>query len=492
MFNRLKKISEILKGIEVVETFGSTDLKINTIQFDSRKVKSGDLFIAIQGTQADGHSYIEKVIQSGAKAVICEVLPEIKNGVVYIQVKNSSKALGISASNFYDSPSSKLKLVGVTGTNGKTTIASLLFELFQNLGYPSGLISTIQNKIENNIVAATHTTPDPIQLNKLLDQMVNEGCEFCFMEVSSHAIDQDRIAGLEFAGGIFTNLSHDHLDYHISFDNYLKAKKIFFDELPSKAFALTNTDDRNGKIMLQNTHAIKKSYSLKGVADFKCRIIENNFDGLLLNINGQELCSNLIGSFNAYNLLAVYAAAVLLGEKQAEVLTALSNLKTVEGRFDYIRSLNNIVGIVDYAHSPDALKNVLDTIDAIRTHNETLITVFGAGGNRDKQKRPIMGKVACERSDKVILTSDNPRSEAPEEIIKEIENGIGPEYSNRVISITNRKEAIKAACSFARNGDIILVAGKGHEKYQEINGIKHPFDDKEILKNYLLTNINTN
>lgn len=488
----MKKVTDILKRVDIIKSIGSMEVEINAIQFDSRKVNDNDLFIAIKGTQVDGHAYIDKTIQFGAKIIICEILPEQKDGILYIQVNSSSRAMGLIASNYFDSPSSKLKLVGVTGTNGKTTIASLLFELFQNLGYPSGLISTIQNKIENKVVAATHTTPDPIQINKLLDQMVTEGCEYCFMEVSSHAIDQDRIAGLEFKGGIFTNLSHDHLDYHVSFDNYLKAKKKFFDELPAKAFALTNTDDRNGKIMLQNTKAIRKSYSLKSASDFKCKIIENNFDGLLLNIDGQELCSNLIGSFNAYNLLAVYSAAVLLGEKPSEVFTALSALETVEGRFDYIRSLNNIVGIVDYAHSPDALKNVLDTIDSIRTHNETLITVFGAGGDRDKQKRPIMGKIACEKSDKVILTSDNPRSESPEEIMREIEKGIEPQYSNRVISISNRKEAIKAACSFARNGDIILVAGKGHEKYQEINGIKHPFDDKEILKNYLLTNINTN
>ena len=488
----MKKLSDILKGVEIVKTIGSTNIDINSIQFDSRKINNGDLFIAIKGTQVDGHTYIEKVIHLGAIVIICEVLPKQQNEVVYIQVNNSSKTLGIIASNFYEFPSSKLKLVGVTGTNGKTTIASLLFELFQSMGYPSGLLSTIQNKIENKIVTATHTTPDPIQINKLLGQMVNEGCEYCFMEVSSHSIDQDRIAGLVFTGGIFTNLSHDHLDYHLTFDNYLKAKKNFFDELPANAFALTNTDDRNGKIMLQNTEAIRKSYSLKSISDFKCKIIENNFDGLLLKINGQEFCSNLIGSFNAYNLLAVYAAAILFGEKSEELLTTLSNLKTVEGRFDYIRSVNNIVGIVDYAHSPDALQNVLNTIDSIRTHNETLITVFGAGGDRDKQKRPIMGKVACEKSDKVILTSDNPRSEVPEEIMKDIENGIGVEYLNRVISITNRKEAIKAACSFARSGDIILVAGKGHEKYQEIEGIKHPFDDKEILKNYLLTNINSN
>ena len=488
----MKKLTDILKGVEIIKTIGLTDIGINSLQFDSRNVNDGDLFIAIKGTQVDGHSYIEKAIQSGSKVVICEILPEQEKGITYVQVNNSSKALGTTASNFYHFPSSKLKLIGITGTNGKTTIASLLHELFQNLGYPSGLLSTIQNKIDNKVFSATHTTPDPVQINELLNQMVNEGCEYCFMEVSSHAIDQDRIAGLEFTGGIFTNLSHDHLDYHINFDNYLKAKKKFFDELPTKAFALTNTDDKNGKIMLQNTRAKRKSYSLKSASDFKCKIIENHFDGLLLNINGQEFCSNLIGNFNAYNLLAVYSTAVLLGEETTEVLTSLSNLETVEGRFDYIRSGNNIVGIVDYAHSPDALKNVLDTIDSIRTHNETLITVFGAGGDRDKQKRPLMGKVASEKSDKVILTSDNPRSEAPEDIMKEIEKGIDARYSNRVISITNRKEAIKTACSFARNGDIILVAGKGHEKYQEIKGIKHPFDDKEILKNYLLTNINTN
>ena len=488
----MRKLTNILNGVEIIKTLGSTDIDINSLQFDSRKVNNGDVFIAIKGTQVDGHLYIDKAIQSGSKVVICEILPEQKKGITYIQVNNSSIALGITASNYYNSPSSKLKLVGITGTNGKTTIASLLYRLYQNLGYPAGLLSTIQNKIENKVVAATHTTPDPIQINKLLDQMVTEGCEYCFMEVSSHAIDQDRISGLEFTGGIFTNLSHDHLDYHLHFDNYLKAKKKFFDELPVKAFALTNTDDKNGKVMLQNTQANRKSYSLKSASDFKCKIIENHFDGLLLNIDGQEFCSNLIGNFNAYNLLAVYAAAILLGEKPSEILITLSNLETVEGRFDYIRSLNNIIGIVDYAHSPDALKNVLDTIDSIRTHNETLITVFGAGGDRDKQKRPLMGKVASEKSDKVILTSDNPRSEAPEEIMNDIENGIAPQYSNRVISITNRKEAIKAACSFARNGDIILVAGKGHEKYQEIKGVKHPFDDKEILKNYLLTNINTN
>lgn len=488
----MRKLADILKGIEVIKTIGSSDIEINTIQFDSRKVNTGDVFVAIKGTQVDGHNYIDKVLQSGAKAIVCETIPERLEGAIYILVKSSSKALGMMASNYYENPSSKLKLVGITGTNGKTTIASLLYKLFQNLGYPTGLLSTIQNKIENKIVAATHTTPDPIQINKLMDQMVSDGCEYCFMEVSSHAIDQDRIAGLNFAGGIFTNLSHDHLDYHLNFDNYLKAKKKFFDELSPEAFALTNTDDKNGNIMLQNTKAIKKSFSLKGASDFKCKIIENDFEGLLLNIDGQELCTKLIGNFNASNLLAVYAAAVLLGENPAEVLTALSSLETVEGRFDYIRSANNIVGIVDYAHSPDALKNVLDTIDSIRTHNETLITVFGAGGDRDKEKRPIMGKVASEKSNKVILTSDNPRSEVPEEIMKDIENGIGPEYSNRVISITNRKEAIKAACSFARSGDIILIAGKGHEKYQEIEGVKHPFDDKEILKNYLLTNINTN
>jgi UDP-N-acetylmuramoyl-L-alanyl-D-glutamate--2,6-diaminopimelate ligase len=489
----MMKLSQILKGVAIKKAIGDTDIEISSVQFDSRKIGSSDIFVAVKGTKLNGHDFIDKVIESGAIAIVCENLPtNINPEITYVQVEHSGKALGIMASNQFGNPSSKLKLVGVTGTNGKTTIASLLYEVFQKLGYKSGVLSTIRNKVGERIVEATHTTPDPIQLNSLLHQMVHSGCSYCFMEVSSHAIDQYRIAGLNFQGGIFTNLTHDHLDYHGTIENYLKAKKKFFDQLPSDAFALTNIDDKNGRLMLQNTKALKKTYSLKSDSDFKCRIIENQFEGLKLNIDGEEFWSNLIGKFNAYNLLSVYASAILLGEKKSDVLTALSTVKAVEGRFDYIRSQNNIVGIIDYAHSPDALINVLGTIAAIRTKNETLITVIGAGGDRDKLKRPEMGKVASEKSDRVILTSDNPRSENPEDIIKEMEQGIDLLHFKKVISIVNRKEAIKTACALAKPGDIILVAGKGHEKYQEIKGEKYPFDDKEILKNFLLTNINNN
>jgi UDP-N-acetylmuramoyl-L-alanyl-D-glutamate--2,6-diaminopimelate ligase len=489
----LKKLGEILTNIEVTKVIGPIYIEISSIEFDSRNVKPDTVFVAVKGTQVDGHSYIDKAVSSGAKVIVCEHLPKKLHKIItYIQVKNSAKSLGILSSNFHDNPSSKLKLIGITGTNGKTTIVSLLFELFQKMGYACGLISTIQNKIENKVVNATHTTPGPVQINKLLNQMVEAGCSFCFMEVSSHAIDQERIAGLEFAGGIFTNITHDHLDYHKTFIEYLKTKKKFFDELPDSAFALSNIDDKNGNFILQNTKALKRTYSLKSVSDFKCKIIENLFEGLLLDIEGQEFWSNLIGHFNAYNLLAVYATAVLLGKDKTEILLTLSLLDAVEGRFEYIRSQNNIRGIVDYAHSPDALENVLNTISSIRTRNETLITIIGAGGNRDKKKRPLMGQIASRKSDKVIITSDNPRSEDPEAIIKDIEKGVEPQYFNKVISIVNRKEAIKTACVFAKHGDIILLAGKGHEKYQEIKGVKHPFDDKEILKEFLLINVNSN
>ena len=486
-------LQNILKGIKVTKVIGNPDLEIRSVQFDSRKIEPADVFVAVKGTKSDGHEFIGQVIQAGAVTVVCESLPtDLNDKVTYIQVEKSGLALGLMASNQFDNPSSKLKLVGVTGTNGKTTIASLLYEVFQKLGYKSGLLSTIRNKIGDRIIEATHTTPDPIQLNNLLNQMVHSGCSYCFMEVSSHAIDQDRIAGLVFKGGIFTNLTHDHLDYHGTVENYLKAKKKFFDQLTPDAFALTNIDDRNGRVMLQNSKALKKTYSLKSDSDFKCRIIENQFEGLQLNIDGEEFWTNLIGKFNAYNLLAVYAAAILLGERKSDVLTALSAVKAVEGRFDYIRSQNNIVGIIDYAHSPDALSNVLSTIAAIRTRNETLITVIGAGGDRDKLKRPLMAKVACDFSNKVILTSDNPRSENPEDIIDEMEKGIDVINTGKVLKIVNRKEAIKTACALAKPGDIILIAGKGHEKYQEIKGVKYPFDDKEILKGFLLTNINSN
>jgi UDP-N-acetylmuramoyl-L-alanyl-D-glutamate--2,6-diaminopimelate ligase len=489
----LNRLSQILIGVEVAKIIGNTESIIGSVQFDSRKIVSTDVFIAIKGTKSDGHAYIDYVISCGVKAVVCEYLPnETIQGVTYIIVKNSGRALGIMASNLYGIPSSKLILVGVTGTNGKTTTATLLYEVFQKLGYKSGLLSTILNKVGDRKVDATHTTPDPLQLNNLLNQMVNASCNFCFMEVSSHAIEQERIAGLIFKGGIFTNLTHDHLDYHGTIENYLKTKKKFFDQLSAEAFALTNIDDKNGRIMIQNTKAIKKTYSLKSDSDFKCRITENHFEGLQLNIDGEDFWSNLIGKFNAYNLLAVYAASILLGEKKTEVLAALSTIKSVEGRFDCIRSENNIIGIVDYAHTPDALNNVLNTIAAIRTRNEILITVIGAGGDRDKLKRPLMGKIASEKSDRVILTSDNPRSENPEDIVKEMEGGIDPIHSKKVLSIINRKEAIKTACALAKPGDIILIAGKGHEKYQEIRGEKYPFDDKELLKGYLLTNINNN
>jgi UDP-N-acetylmuramoyl-L-alanyl-D-glutamate--2,6-diaminopimelate ligase len=486
----MKMLHEIITGVKVMKIIGSEDIAIASVQFDSRLVHPGDLFVAVKGTKSDGHRFIDKAIESGAVAILCEHLPEkLNKKTTWVQTTGSARALGISASAFYGNPSAGLGVIGVTGTNGKTTIASLLYEVFQKLGYKSGLISTIQNKIGDRIISSTHTTPDPVQLQSLFNQMVNEKCTHCFMEVSSHAIDQDRIAGIRFAGGIFTNLTHDHLDYHLTIENYLKAKKKFFDELPADAFALSNIDDKNGKVMLQNSPAARKTYSLKSASDFKGKVIENRLEGLQLEFDGQEFFSQLIGKFNAYNLLAVYAAAVLTGKDPKEVLTALSDIKVVEGRFDYIRSQDNIVGIVDYAHTPDALVNVLNTIDAIRTHNETLITVIGAGGDRDKLKRPLMAKAVCEKSDLVILTSDNPRTENPDEIIRDMQKGIDPSQTRKVISITNRKEAIKTACHMARTGDIILVAGKGHEKYQEIRGMKHPFDDKEILKNFLLTRV---
>jgi len=489
----LKTLNEILAAVRITKAIGSTDIRINSVQFDSRLIKPGDVFVAVKGTQSDGHDFIEMAIQSGAVAIICEILPSKPDqNITYVQTYHSGKALGLMASQLFDNPSTRLNLIGVTGTNGKTTIVSLLHEVFRKLGYRAGLLSTIQNKTGDTVIPATHTTPDPVQINSLLYRMVREGCSYCFMEVSSHAVDQDRIAGLMFKGGIFTNLTHDHLDYHKTLENYLKAKKKFFDDLPAEAFALSNIDDKNGRVMLQNTKALKKTYCLKSASDFKGKIIENQFDGLHLDFDGQEFISQLIGKFNAYNLLAVYAAAILSGEDKNEVLTALSSVKAVEGRFDFIRSQNNIVGIVDYAHTPDALVNVLNTISSIRTKNETLITIIGAGGDRDKLKRPVMGKVACEKSDKVIITSDNPRSEEPEDIITDIEKGIDPAQLKKVLTITNRKEAIKTACIMARPGDIILIAGKGHEKYQEIRGVKYPFDDKEILKNYLLTNINHN
>jgi len=482
----LKKLKDILINVELLNKVGKTDMEVVSIEFDSRKCKSGSLFVAVKGTQVDGHEYISKAVANGASMVVCEKIPSEKyEDVQFILVKNSAKTLGEMAANFYDNPSADLKLIGVTGTNGKTTIVNLLFEIVRKLGYKAGLLSTIENKIEDDIISSTHTTPDPVQLNQLMNQMVEEGCEYCFMEVSSHSIDQERIAGLEFDGAIFTNITHDHLDYHKTFDSYIKAKKKFFDDLSESAFALTNIDDRNGLQMLQNTIGKKYTYALKKPANFKTKIIENQFDGLCLNIDDNELWSKLVGEFNAYNILAVYAAMILSGEDKVEVLTALSSLNIVEGRFDFIRSANNITGIIDYAHTPDAVKKVLETINAIRTKNETLITVVGAGGDRDSSKRGSMGKIASKLSDKLIITSDNPRTEDPGSIIKQIEEGIEPMHTSKYISIPDRKDAIKTACMLAKSNDIILVAGKGHEKYQEINGVKHPFDDKEILKEYL-------
>ena len=479
-------LKDILFKSGIIRVVGTTDVEISSVCFDSREVEINDLFIAVKGTQVDGHLYLEKAIKSGAIAIVCETIPEkLVENVSYIQVSDSAYALGVIASNYYDNPSSELKLVGVTGTNGKTTIVTMLFKLFRSLGYGVGMLSTVENRIDDELIESTHTTPDPIQLNKLLFEMADRGCSFCFMEVSSHAIDQKRIAGLDFTGGVFTNITHDHLDYHKTFDEYIKAKKKFFDDLPKKAFALSNTDDKNGKIMLQNTKTKTFTYSLKSVSDFKAKIIENQFDGLVLNVDKDEVYFKLIGEFNAYNLMAIYATALLLGEDRNEVLTILSNTETAEGRFDFFISEKGIIAIVDYAHTPDALINVLKTINSIRSRNEQLITVVGTGGDRDITKRPIMAKVSGELSDKVILTSDNPRSENPDDIIEQMQKGVEPIDYKKVISIVNRKEAIKTACALANKGDIILVAGKGHEKYQEIKGVKHQFDDKMILKEFL-------
>ena len=446
------------------------------------KLKNLVCLSQFQELRLTGINYIAKGIEDGAVAIICEQLPsEIKEDVTYVRVRSSSAALGVVAANFYDNPASEIKLVGVTGTNGKTTTATLLHDLYTELGYKCGLLSTVVNKIGVAQIKSTHTTPDAIQLNALLRYMIAEDCEYCFMEVSSHAIHQNRIAGLDFAGGVFTNITHDHLDYHKTFDEYLKAKKTFFDCLNENAFALVNKDDKNGMVMMQNTKAKKVTYALKSMSDFSCKVIESDFSGMQLNIDGSEVWTKLIGQFNAYNLLAIYSTAVLLGEDKLLVLTAISNLVSVDGRFQYVKSANNVAGIVDYAHTPDALKNVLKTINDIRTGNEQVITVVGCGGDRDKEKRPVMAKIACEQSDKIILTSDNPRTESPDEIIKEMRQGVDGVHFNKVLAIVNREEAIRTACSLAQGGDIILVAGKGHEKYQEINGEKLPFDDMEIL-----------
>jgi len=477
------KLDQVIKNIQVTNLIGHSDIDLKGINSDSRNVESGHLFVAVKGTQTDGHSYISTAIEKGAIAVLCEELPtELSENVTYIQVKDTEDAVGKAATAFYGDPTSKLELVGVTGTNGKTTIATLLYDIFRHFGYKVGLLSTVCNYIDDEAVPATHTTPDPISLNELLGRMADAGCKYVFMEVSSHSIDQKRISGLRYAGGIFTNLTRDHLDYHKTVENYLKAKKKFFDDLPKDAFALTNVDDKNGMVMLQNTKARTYTYSLRSLCDFKGRILENHFEGMLLSFNEQELAVQFIGKFNASNLLAVFGAACLLGKKEEDVLLALSTLRPVAGRFDSLRSPQGYTAIVDYAHTPDALVNVLSAIHEILEGKGKIITVVGAGGNRDKGKRPIMAQESVKASDKVIITSDNPRNEEPQDIINDMLAGLNAEERKNVITIVDRKEAIRTACMLAQPGDVILVAGKGHENYQEIKGVKHHFDDKEVLR----------
>ena len=479
-------LQELLYKVSFVKIIGSTNVEVADIAFDSRKVKAASLFVALKGTQSDGHTYISQTIIAGAKVIVLEDMPaNLDDEITYIKVADSNIALGIIAANFYDNPSEKIKLVGVTGTNGKTTIVSLLTQLFSILNVKVGMLSTIQNKIIDKIIPSTHTTPDALQINFLLNEMIAQGCEYCFMEVSSHAIAQGRISGLNFTGGVFTNLTQDHLDYHNSFAEYRDVKKLFFDLLPKSAFALTNKDDKNGMKMLEGTKAQQYTYSLKSVSNYKCRVLENQFEGMLLNINKVDVWVKLIGDFNAYNMLSVYAVANQFGFEDHEVLTALSMLTSPEGRFQYLQSEEKITAIVDYAHTDDALKNVLATVNNIRTNTEQLITVVGCGGDRDKAKRPLMAAVACNLSNQVILTSDNPRSENPDAIIEDMMQELDPVQQKKVLVIIDRKQAIKTACRLASANDIVLVAGKGHEKYQEINGEKFPFDDLEELKQSL-------
>lgn len=478
------KLNELLYNIDC-EIINNRNIEVTQITFDSRDIHEGALFIAQSGVHVDGHNYIASAIEKGASAIVCQQLPaDIKADVVYIKTENSSKVLGLMASTFYGNPSKKMKLIGITGTNGKTTTVTLLHKLFRQIGYNTGLISTIVNKINEKEIPSTHTTPDAVALNRLLSEMVDNSCEYCFMEVSSHSIVQARIAGLQFYGAIFSNITHDHLDFHKTFAEYIAAKKMFFDNLPTSAFALTNIDDRNGLVMLQNTKAKKYTYSIQEIADFNVKILENTFQGLLININGKDVWTQLVGRFNAYNLLAIYATTRLCGIDEMEALTQLSNLQAAEGRFEYVTGEGK-TAIVDYAHTPDALKNVLQTINDIRLDNQKLITVVGCGGDRDSSKRPVMANIAANMSDTVILTSDNPRTEDPEKILNDMEEGLNNTLKEKTIRITNRQQAIKTACKLAQNGDIILVAGKGHEKYQDINGVKHHFDDKEELINIL-------
>ncbi len=478
----MKLLENILSGLQILETRGDMDISVSGIQFDSRRVQADELFVAVQGTLTDGHDFLPQALQNGAVAVVCQRMPlDFAPGITYILVEDSSYALGVIAHLFYDRPSEKVKLIGVTGTNGKTTVATLLYQLFRGLGFFCGMISTVQNKIGDRTLSATHTTPDALALNRLLADMVEEGCDYCFMEVSSHAVVQHRIAGLNFSGGVFTNISHDHLDFHKTFDNYIKAKKAFFDQLPRSSFALVNVDDKVGPVMLQNTIAYKKTYGLKKLADYNARIVESHFSGMLLAINKEEVWVKLVGQFNAQNLLAVYSTAMLLEQDNKKVLTVLSRLTGADGRFETLISPDNKVAIVDYAHTPDALENVLRTINQLRRDEAQIITVFGCGGDRDKSKRASMAAVAVALSDKVILTSDNPRSEDPMDILRDMETGIPSQQKRKSFTISDRREAIRAACHLAQSGDIVLVAGKGHETYQEIAGVRYPFDDKEVL-----------
>mgnify|MGYP001036349260 FL=1 len=482
----MKTLKNILYKVSIESVIGSTDRSIAALQYDSRRIEADAVFVAIKGGVFDGHTFISKAIELGASVIVCQELPEeTVNTVTYIKVENSQKALAVMASNFYGNPSENLKLIGITGTNGKTTIATLLYELFKNAGFKAGLISTVKIMVDTKAYPTTHTTPDSLVINSHLSQMNSEGVEFCFMEVSSHGIHQFRTEGLLFAGGIFTNLSHDHLDYHATFAEYRDVKKSFFDQLPSSAFALVNGDDKNGSVMLQNTKAKRYTYALKSYANYRAQILENQFRGLLLKVNGHEVWVKLIGNFNAYNLTAIYGTAELLGLETSETLRLMSALDNVNGRFEYFISKTNITTIIDYAHTPDALKNVLETINTIRTKNETLITVVGCGGDRDTTKRPKMAHIASALSTKVIFTSDNPRSESPDQIIAEMEVGVAPQNFKKTLSITDRKQAIKTACQLAQPNDIILVAGKGHETYQDIKGVKSEFNDYKVTEEFL-------
>jgi len=480
----MKLLTDIFKQVSYLQVVGDLDVSVHQLQIDSRKVGQGDCFVAINGTLTNGHQFIDSCIQQGATSIVCEVLPEVLDkSVTYIRVENTSAVLGWLADAFYDHPSKRINVIGVTGTNGKTSIVTLLFRLFRSLGHNVGMLSTVQNQINETVIPSTHTTPDAISLNRLINEMVDSDGEYCFMEVSSHAVDQHRIAGLNFTGAIFSNITHDHLDYHKTFENYIKAKKKFFDDLPSTAFALTNVDDRNGNVMLQNTKAKKFSYAIKSVANYKTKVLENGITGLHLEVDGVELFTRLIGDFNAYNLTAVYAAALLLGVDKEECLIHLSSLQPPDGRFEQVSSpTGDKLGIVDYAHTPDALKNVLQTVVEFRKGNEQIITVVGCGGDRDKEKRPVMAEIATRFADRVILTSDNPRSEDPEEILRQMNTGVSPSDKRKVLTITDRREAIKTAVLLAQKGDLIVVVGKGHEKYQDINGVKLHFDDKEELQ----------